>query len=66
MKFVDAKKLHNGDKVRVKETGEVVSVLNIVVKEYFSVDMQNPKKYIEIETISSYGNYEIFRHIEIE
>lgn len=44
MKFVDAKKLHNGDKVRVKETGEVVSVLNIVVKEYFSVDMKNQKK----------------------
>lgn len=69
MRYRDAKKLHNGDQVVVKETGEVRTVLTIVISAVVDYDAAGNlllahKPYVLIKTFG--GSYQEFRHTEVE
>jgi hypothetical protein len=61
MKYCDAKKLHNEDEVRSKDTGEKIRVLSTeLVKD--AVD----QKFVKIEGIGTRSGHGCWYHIEVD
>ena len=60
MTFNQAKKLHNGDEVTIKETGEVVTVLSAYVEN------PNNKQVVFIDTCSKDYGFRILSHTEVK
>ncbi len=63
MKFNDAFKLLNGDEVTVKETREVVKVINTSV---FGPEDGLKRKTVFIETTSKTGHWQEYMHTEVK
>lgn len=59
MTFRDARKLHNGDEVTIKETGEVVDVI------YAFADYDGDKRKVFVEVYSYNHGFITLSHLEI-
>jgi hypothetical protein len=60
MRFSEAKKLHKGDEVRVKESKDIVKVLSVNIMNGWK------KPTMIIETVSSWNGWQEYFHTEIE
>jgi hypothetical protein len=58
MRFVKAKKLQNGDEVKIKDNNEIVKVIK--------TEIYNEDKYIKIYVQSSEYGYIAYFHTDIE
>ena len=60
MRFINAKKLHKGDEVIVKEDKDIVRVLSVNIMKGWK------KPTMIIETVSKYNGWQEYFHTEIE
>lgn len=58
MKYINAKKLHNGDEIIIKETGETVIVID--------ADIRENEKQVIVYAQTSHLGYTGLRHSDIK